>query len=150
MPKKQSDSDMENPEEFAAWAFAAGIPDPRGEQFGHQPLIPAPCFASVSRMLWDLGFRHHGDLQTKWVADYRGPERNFVAVGLSDVDPQTVVQETADVVAEQFPALAAQLSAAPRGAKKSDGQASLQMSLERLRAVKEELDRRAGREDDAT
>lgn len=124
MPKSQFDSDMENPEEFAAWAFAAGIPDPRGPEWGHQPLVPAPCFPALSRMLWDMGFRHHADLQTKWVADFSGPERNFVAAGLSD-EP---VAPKAD----------------PRAvARKVDPEAGLS-PMERLQRVNAELERLRG------
>jgi hypothetical protein len=109
MPKRQHESNMENPSEFAAWAFAAGIPDPRGEQFGNQPLIPAPCFPALSRMLWDLGFRHHADLQTKWVPDYPGPDRNLLALGLTDTEPEKLTALAAEMLVDQFPAVAERL-----------------------------------------
>lgn len=124
MPKSQFDSDMENPDEFAAWAFAAGIPDPRGQEWGHQPLVPAPCFPALSRMLWDMGFRHHADLQTKWVGDFSGPERNFVAVGLSD-EPVLPKPEPRAV------------------AREIDPEAGLS-PMERLQRVNAELDRLRG------
>lgn len=109
MPKRQHESDMESPEEFAAWAFAAGVPDPRGEKFGYQPLIPAPCFPALSRMLWELGFRHHADLQTRWVGDYSGPDRNFVALGVTDQEPD-LVKSAAEMIVDQFPEVADRLS----------------------------------------
>jgi len=124
---------MDDPEEFAAWAFAAGIPDPRGEQFPNQPLIPAPCFSKVSKMLWNLGFRHHADLQTKWVADYSGPDRNLVALGLSDT-PESVVEKAAEMLADQFPSIAARVaSVTPENRD--------QLVAEQTEALKESLDR---------
>ena len=110
MPKKQAESNMDDPQEFAAWAFSAGVPDPRGEQFGHQPLIPAPCFPAVSQMLWDFGFRHHADLQTKWVPDYMGPDRNHVALGVTETNPEDVMQQAAEMLIDQFPDVAARVS----------------------------------------
>lgn len=106
MPKKQSESNMDDPQEFAAWAFVAGIPDPRGERFGHQPLVPAPCFPALSQMLWELGFRHHADLQTKWVPEYLGPDRNHVALGLTADDPETAMRAAAEMLVDQFPDVA--------------------------------------------
>jgi hypothetical protein len=97
---------MDDPQEFAAWAFAAGVPDPRGEQFGHQPLIPAPCFPAVSQMLWDFGFRHHADLQTQWVPDYLGPDRNHVALGVTADDPRAMMEHVAEMLVDQFPEVA--------------------------------------------
>ena len=110
MPKKQGQSDMDDPQEFAAWAFASGVPDPRGESFGFQPLIPAPCFAGVSQMLWDFGFRHHADLQTKWVPDYAGPNRNQIALGVTSTSPEEVLQQAAEMLVDQFPDVAERLS----------------------------------------
>lgn len=106
MPKKQSESNMDDSQEFAAWAFVAGVPDPRGERFGHQPLIPAPCFPALSQMLWELGFRHHADLQTRWVPDYLGPDRNHVALGVTSDDPETVMRQAAEMLVDQFPDVA--------------------------------------------
>jgi len=106
LPKKQHESNMDDPQEFAAWAFAAGVPDPRGEQFGHQPLIPAPCFPAVSQMLWDFGFRHHADLQTQWVPDYLGPDRNHVALGVTADDPRAMMEHVAEMLVDQFPEVA--------------------------------------------
>lgn len=108
MPKRQSQSNMDDPREFAAWAFAAGVPDPRGH--GYQTLIPAPCFPVISEMLWNFGFRHHADLQTKWVPEYFGPDRNMVALGLTDSDPKDVVAAATEMVVDQFPDVAARLA----------------------------------------
>lgn len=107
----QNDCDMENPEQFAAWAFAAGVPDPRGEQYPHQPLIPAKCFAGLSKMLWDFGFRWHEDKQTKWVAPRSGPTRNFEAWGATDIKPEDIMGDVAQMAVEQFPEVAAKVAA---------------------------------------
>lgn len=111
MPKKQVDSNMDDPKEFAAWAFAAGIPDPRYKSVTFNSIVPAPCFPAISEMLWDFGFRHHPELQTKWVNGYSGGDRNIVPVGLTDTDPDAVdssnvVEYAAEMVADQFPDVA--------------------------------------------
>lgn len=110
MPKRQSESRMDDPKEFAAWAFAAGVPDPRYKNLTFQTLIPAPCFAAISEMLWKFGFRHHPELQTQWVPGYAGAERNFVALGVTDVNPDNVVGLAAEMVADQFPEVAERIS----------------------------------------
>lgn len=148
MPKRQQDSDMENPEEFAAWAFAAGIPDPRGERFGHQPLIPAPCFPALSKMLWEMGFRHHADLQTRWVSDYSGPDRNFVALGVTDVSPESLMEQAAEMVVDQFPDVAARIAAMTpenRDQMLREQAAELLSSVERLKAASEKMPKRGDR-----
>lgn len=106
MPKKQKDSDMDDPKEFAAWAFSAGIPDPRYKGLTFNTLIPAPCFPAISQMLWDFGFRHHPELQTRWVTDYSGADRNLLPLGVTDVNPDNVMEHAAEMVADQFPDVA--------------------------------------------
>lgn len=138
MAKRQDQCDMENPEEMAAWCFAAGIPDPRGQQYGYQPLIPAPCFPSVSQMLWDFGFRHHADLQTKWVPEFGGPDRNFVALGVTDVKPENVVPLAAEMLVDQFPEVADRLrrvTVENRDEVAREQAQELLSSLERLKAA---------------
>lgn len=114
MPKRQSDSDMDDPKEFAAWAFAAGVPDPRYKSLTFQAIIPAPCCATLSELLWDLGFRHHADLQTKWVPEYSGADRNLLPLGTTDVDPNSVSADNVmdlarEMVDDQFPDVADRL-----------------------------------------
>lgn len=136
---------MENPEEFAAWAFAAGVPDPRGERYGYQPLIPAPCFPALSKMLWDLGFRHHDDLQTQWIPDYMGPDRNHIALGVTDVNPGNVVERAAEMVADQFPEVARRLSsvtAENRDQVVAEQAQALLSSMERLKQATAHLQKR--------
>ena len=86
---------MTKPTEFAAWPFSAGIPDPRGDRYPHQPLVPPQCFPALSQMLWDLGFRHHEEEQVKWVNPRSGPAMNFEAWGLTDKSPAEVAEELA-------------------------------------------------------
>ncbi|WP_124712912.1 phage gene 29 protein family protein [Mycolicibacterium nivoides] len=107
----QNDCDMENPEQFAAWAFAAGVPDPRGERYPNQPLIPAKCFGGLSQMLWDFGFRWHEDKQTKWVSPRTGPTRNFEAWGTTDIKPEDILDDVAQMAVEEFPQIAAKVAA---------------------------------------
>lgn len=143
MPKKQFESDMSSPEEFAAWAFAAGVPDPRGDTFGYQPLIPAPCFPKLSKMLWDFGFRHHADLQTHWVADYSGPDRNLVALGVTDISPEAIVEQATEMLAEQFPEVAAhiaQMTEENREQVIAERVELLRASLEKLREATNKLE----------
>lgn len=110
VPKKQSDSNMDDPKEHFAWAFAAGVPDPRYNNLTFQTLIPAPCFAAISEMLWHFGFRHHPELQTKWIPEYSGADRNLLALGVTDVNPENVVELAAEMVADQFPDVAARIA----------------------------------------
>lgn len=143
MPKKQAESKMDDPQEFAAWAFAAGVPDPRGEQFGYQPLIPAPCFPAVSQMLWDLGFRHHADLQTRWVPDYLGPDRNHVALGVTETNPADFMAQASEMLVDQFPEVAAKVAEMTPENRDEVIRAQaeeLMASIERLKAATEQLD----------
>lgn len=138
----QSECDMENPEQFAAWAFAAGVPDPRGERYAYQPLIPGKCHAVFSRLLWDLGFRHHAELQTKWVGERSGPMRNFEAWGSTDVKPEDIMGDVAAMAAEQFPEVAAKIAAIEPGKQQEAVEAQakeLLSALDRLREANELL-----------
>lgn len=141
MPKRQSESNMDDPKEFAAWAFAAGIPDPRGHTF--QTLVPPACFPAISHMLWELGFRHHAELQTKWVPDYQGSDRNFVALGLTDSEPSDVIAQAMEMVVDQFPDVAARI--ASMTPENRDEVVALQArellaSVEKLRAVRGDVE----------
>lgn len=138
MPKRQSDSDMENPREFAAWAFAAGIPDPRGKHQGYQSIIPAPCFPMISQMLWDFGFRHDPALQKKWVPEYAGGDRNMVPLGVTDASPEDVLARATEMVVDQFPEVAdriASMTAENRDEMLRAQAKDLLASVDRLRAA---------------
>lgn len=68
----QEDCASDNPQEFAAWCWAAGIPDPSPVRPAPIPLIGPMLVNGVSEMLWHFGFRHHPDLQTKWITGTAG------------------------------------------------------------------------------
>ena len=143
MPKTQAQSSMDDPKEFAAWAFAAGIPDPRYQNLTFQTLIPAPCFPAISQMLWDFGFRHHPELQKKWVPEYAGADRNLMALGVTDVNPSNVVELAAEMVADQFPDVAqkiAQMNPENRDEMVREQAQALLASMEKLKAATSKLD----------
>lgn len=68
----QRDCDIQNPTEFASWCWAAGIPDPSPARPMPIPLIGPMLVEGVSQMLWDFGFRHHPELQNKWIKGTAG------------------------------------------------------------------------------
>lgn len=68
----QSECDSNNPKQHAAWCWAAGIPDPSPARPMPIPLIGPMLVEGISEMLWDFGFRHHPDLQTKWIQGNAG------------------------------------------------------------------------------
>lgn len=68
----QQDCDPENPKRHAAWCWAAGIPDPAPARPLPIPLIPPQLAEGISEMLWHFGFRHHPELQTKWIEGSAG------------------------------------------------------------------------------
>ena len=136
----QSECNMDDPEQFAAWAFAAGVPDPRGERYPNQPLIPAKCFPALSKMLWDFGFRFDPEKQTKWVGQRSGPTRNFEAWGTTDIKPEDIMGDLAQMAAEEFPEVAAKVAAVtPENHKEAfEAQAKeLLSALDRLKAANE-------------
>lgn len=149
MPKRQSDSNMDDPREFAAWAFAAGVPDPRAAGKSYQTLIPAACFPWLSQMLWDFGFRHHADLQTKWVPEYPGCDRNFVPLGLTDEAPSKddLIRQATEMVVDQFPQVAdrlRQMNPENRDQVVREQAEELLRSIERLKAATAGLDKSWG------
>lgn len=144
MPKRQSESNMDDPKEHFAWAFAAGVPDPRYKNLTFQTLIPAPCFAAISQMLWDFGFRHNPELQTKWVPEYVGADRNLLALGVTDVNPENVVELAAEMVADQFPEVAdriAQMNPENRDELVREQAQVLLASVQRLQQATGQLDK---------
>lgn len=141
----QKDADFENPEEFAAWAFAAGVPDPRGPRHQNQPLIPAKCAPGLSQMLWDMGFRHHEELQTKWVGQASGPTRNFEAWGTTDINPEDILGDVAAFAADQFPDVAERVSrVTPETHKQALAEQTEQLlsALDRLKEAQEKMSAR--------
>jgi hypothetical protein len=70
------------------------------------PLIGPVLVESISQLLWDFGFRHHPDLQTKWIEGMAGlgtvaklsdgpppPEDDF-----SDLAQQFLAENNPDVL----------------------------------------------------
>lgn len=113
MAKSQSDCNLDDPREMFAWMFAAGVPDPRGDgKFPNQPVIPPPSYGALSEQLYKMGARFHPELQELWVKDQSGPEQNFVARGVTDVKPEDIVKDAAEMVADQFPEVAARIAGA--------------------------------------
>ncbi|MEV6063861.1 phage gene 29 protein family protein [Nocardia asteroides] len=54
----QSECNQDDPEEAFVWAFI-GLPGPRNGPM----LVPQQVLGKWAKHLWDLGFRHHPDLQ---------------------------------------------------------------------------------------
>ena len=67
MHPMQRDADPNDPQQFAAWVWAAGIPDPSPMRPDPIPVIMPALADAISQQLWDFGFRHHPELQTKWI-----------------------------------------------------------------------------------
>lgn len=133
--KSQSECDMNNPDEFAVWALAAGVPDPRNAPgMPNLPLIPPMCFASYSRLLWDLGFRWHEDKQTKWVAAAGGFGQVSPTV---DVKPEEVPKLAVEMLADQFPEVAAKLTAVSPETRDQEAAAAARKLLESLDRLRE-------------
>lgn len=69
---QQGDCNPDDPAQFAAWCWAAGIPDPSPNRPMPIPLISPMITEEISKMLWDFGFRHHPEFQKKWVSGIAG------------------------------------------------------------------------------
>lgn len=141
MAKTQAECDLESPDEMFAWAFAAGVPDPRdpeGKKFPPLPLINPNCFAGFSRMLYEMGFRFHPELQKLWVKPSSGPTRNFEAWGATDVAP-----DVAAMVVEQFPEVARDIAAVTPTNQKQKLEEQAVRLLESVARLKEARDRMA-------
>ncbi|MBF6332368.1 phage gene 29 protein family protein [Nocardia transvalensis] len=55
----QHECNLDDPSEAFVWAFVS-LPGPRNGPL----LVPQPVLEKWSKHLWELGFRHHPDLQT--------------------------------------------------------------------------------------
>ncbi len=67
MHPMQQNCNPNDKKQMAAWCWAAGVKDPRPAAFEPVPLIIPQLSEGISEMLWDFGFRHHPELQTKWI-----------------------------------------------------------------------------------
>ncbi|AGT12628.1 minor tail protein [Mycobacterium phage Whirlwind] len=137
MPKTQAESNLDDPKEMFAWMFAAGVPDPRDTdgKFPNQPLIPPMCFPALSEMLYKMGARFHPELQTMWVKPGVGPERNFQANGTTDIKPEDIEGDVAEMLADQFPEIAQKI----REVTPATHQAALEQTSKELLANLAEL-----------
>jgi hypothetical protein len=86
-------------------------------------------------MLWNFGFRHHPELQTKWVKPEQGQFKNFIVWPTVDFKP-----DAAQMLIEEFPEIARTLAnvtpANHREMAKEQGEALLE-ALEKLRKATE-------------
>lgn len=148
MAKKQSECDPEKPDEAFQWMFAAGVPDPRGNgQFPNQPLIPPACYGVLSEMLWKMGARFHPELQELWVEAPSGPAGNFMVAKTSDVRPEDIEGDVAEMVADQFPEVAEQVAAVKPDKQAEALEATAQKLLKNLadlKAARERFDAAGG------
>lgn len=101
--------DQDDPREAFQWAFA------RLPFSGSTPLIVQPeVLPEWSQLMWDYGFRHHPELQTKKpVAPFRGQQHTLnPAVTVADVDaddPVAVVPDPAQFTRHEQEVLAERL-----------------------------------------
>lgn len=76
-PLTQNSADMEDPRQHFAWAFPS-FPAPN-PQMGDVPVHPM-VRPELSQRWWDMGFRHHPELQKKWFIPGDHPEAGYLNV----------------------------------------------------------------------
>jgi hypothetical protein len=76
-PITQATADMDDPRQHFAWALSS-FPAPN-QDMGDVAIHPM-VRPEKSQRLWDLGFRHHPDLQTKWFIAGDHPEAGYLNV----------------------------------------------------------------------
>jgi hypothetical protein len=85
-----------------AWAFAAGFVDPRPggypkNTYPNQVLALKESWEPTSQMFWDLGFRYHPELATKWIEG----GGQFTCARIVDEPPvEQSIQELAEEMAK--------------------------------------------------
>jgi hypothetical protein len=102
-------------------------------KFPNQPLISPNCFSVLSEQMWELGFRHHPELQTKWIKPISGATRNFTTWDVTDIMPTAV-----EMLVEQFPEKAKTLAGVTQENHKQmvkEQEALVLNSLEKLQAA---------------
>lgn len=92
----QKDCDPDNPKEFAAWCWAAGIPDPSPVRPAPIPLIAPMLVEGISEMLWNFGYRYHPELQVRWIDGMAG------LATVADVSESKPEVDPFDRMAEDF------------------------------------------------
>lgn len=138
----QKDADMTDPEQFSAWAFAAGVPDPRAGQWPNQPLIPPAAMPKLSELLWNLGFRHSAEDQKLWITPGSGPDRNFQTWPTTDVLPDAAAM-LAEIAPDKAAAIA-QVTPETHQAALKEAADNLLASIAKLQAAKDSLDAKGG------
>lgn len=129
----QRDCDSNDPKKFAAWCWAAGIPDPSPARPQAIPLIHPILTEGVSQMLWDFGFRHHPELQKRWIEGCAGLGTLAQIVDKKPVD-DPVESICEEFLAEKNPQLLEAVRKAPKEEREK-----LIRDLEKNFAVLEDL-----------
>jgi len=96
-PVTQANANMDDPRQHLAWGLGT-FPAPN-KQMGEVPLQP-PVPADLSERLHNLGFRHHPELQQKWIIPGDHPEAGYLNI------PRVVDHETYEswLAAQDHPA----------------------------------------------
>lgn len=106
-PITQETADMSDPSQHFAWAVPS-FPAPN-KDMGDVP-VPASVRPELSQRLWDLGFRHVADLQTKWFIPGDHPEGGWLnipeLVDRAKYDAHREKNTNPDGAAEQWQATA--------------------------------------------
>lgn len=132
----QRDCDPNNSVQHAAWCWAAGIPDPSPSRPVPIPLIGPVLVESVSQLLWDFGFRHHPELQTKWI---EGTASLGMVANLTDSEPEDNFASSAEeFLAENNPELLAALQNADPKAR-AELRGKLEKNLDQIRMLIDSL-----------
>ncbi|OYN81883.1 phage gene 29 protein family protein [Mycolicibacterium sphagni] len=144
MAKTQAECDLDDPREMFAWMFAAGVPDERSSgKFPNQPLIPPMCYGALSEMLYKMGARFHPEEQQLWVEAGSGPHSNFQVAKTTDVKPEEIAPNVAEMVSDQYPDLAKRLAdVTPETHKEALAEISTKLlaNLDQLRAARARLE----------
>lgn len=87
--------------------------------------------------MWELGFRHHPELQTKWIKPVTGSTRNFTTWDVTEIMPTAV-----EMLVEEFPEKAKSLAAVTPESHKQEVKErgdALMNKLEALQAAIENM-----------
>lgn len=110
-------------------------------KFPNQPLISPACFGVLSEQLWQLGFRHHPELQEKWIKPVNGQLQNFTTWDLVDVMPKA-----AEMIVEEFPEVAKTLSKVTPENHKQMVQEQTASLIEKLSLLQQQIEGMHGKE----
>lgn len=103
----QQNMDMTDPEEHALWALVN-----IGGDIGAPLLLPVEVMRHWSRHLYECGFRHHPDLQTRWYEPPTGEDSIWHGAGGKWVDHEPDTSDpVGELVDKMSPAMKAELLA---------------------------------------